>query len=167
MKIQLRALEPEDIDVLYDIENNSRYWKYSNRNTLFSKALLRKYINNQHQDIYESKQQRFVITDASRYPFGFIDLFDFEALHRRAGVGLIINDAYQGKGLGSGALELLEAYVLRFLNLHQLYAHVAADNIRSVALFEKRGYIKTGMKKDWNYYDNSFQDEYLYQKIIS
>ena len=37
--VKLRALEPEDIDVLYSIENNKELWKYSNRNEPYSKSV--------------------------------------------------------------------------------------------------------------------------------
>ena len=36
----------------------------------------------------------------------------------------------------------------------------------SINLFESCGYKKIGLKKEWNYYENSFHGEYLYQKII-
>ena len=38
--ITLRALEPSDIDFLFDIENDTNLWKYSNRSTPYSKHLL-------------------------------------------------------------------------------------------------------------------------------
>lgn len=163
---RLRALEPEDISILFEVENAPNLWKYSNRNAPFSKLMLRKYIENQHQDIYESKQQRFVVTDKSNKPFGFIDLFDFEPFHRRAGVGLIVLEEYQGQGIGVHALQLLEKHCVSFYNLYQLYASVAAENKRSIALFEKCGFKKSGQKKDWNFYENAFHDEYIYQKIF-
>ena len=90
----LRALEPKDIETLLEIENNSSYWKYSNRTEHVSRDLLQKFINQQDQDIFEVKQKRFVITNSKLNALGFIDLFDFEPLHRRAGVGIILKKEY-------------------------------------------------------------------------
>ena len=73
--IKLRALEPEDIDVLYSIENNKELWKYSNRNEPYSKYTLKKYIEIQNQEISESKQKRFVLSNNDKIVFGFIDFF--------------------------------------------------------------------------------------------
>ena len=42
--IFLRALEPRDLDVLFEIENENEFWKYSNRTEPFSKNVLRNYI---------------------------------------------------------------------------------------------------------------------------
>ncbi len=86
----LRALEPKDLDLLFEIENEDEFWKYANRTEPYSKDLLNSYIKQQHQDIFEVKQKRFVLSDGSSSALGFVDLFDFEPLHRRAGVGIVI-----------------------------------------------------------------------------
>ena len=68
----LRALEPKDIETLLEIENNSSYWKYSNRTEPFSRDLLQKFINQQDQDIFEVKQKRFVITNSKLNALGLL-----------------------------------------------------------------------------------------------
>ena len=164
--IKLRALEPEDIDILFSIENDSSLWKYSNRNEPYSKYTLNKYIKIQNQDISESRQKRFVLSNNEKNVLGFIDLFDFEPYHRRAGIGLVILSNYRNKGLGYKGLQLLENHSKLYYNLHLLYANVASENKLSNLLFKKMKYNLVGVKKKWNYYNNSFHDECLYQKIL-
>ena len=41
--IKLRALEKEDLDFLYQIENNESFWQVSNTQTPFSKYMLKLY----------------------------------------------------------------------------------------------------------------------------
>ncbi len=162
----LRALEPSDIKILFELENNSLYWKYSNRTEPFSKALLENYIAQQSQDIFEVKQKRFVVAAATREVLGFVDLFDFEPLHRRAGVGILIREEKQGNGFGKAALNLLGIYAHKHLNMHCLYANIALENIPSIRVFESCGYQQVGLKKAWNFYEDQFHDEYLYQKLV-
>ena len=164
--IKLRALEPEDIDILFSVENDSSLWKYSNRNEPNSKYTLKKYIKIQNQDISESRQKRFVLSNNEKNVLGFIDLFDFEPYHRRAGIGLVILSNYRNKGLGYKGLQLLENHSKLYYNLHLLYANVASENKLSNLLFKKMKYNLVGVKKKWNYYNNSFHDECLYQKIL-
>tara|TARA_X000001036_G_C20449364_1_gene712696 strand:+ start:200 stop:706 length:507 start_codon:yes stop_codon:yes gene_type:complete len=164
--LKLRALEPEDIDVMFSIENDSKLWRYSNRNEPYSKYTLRKYIEIQSQDISESKQKRFVLSNNDKIIFGFIDLFDFESFHRRAGVGLVILSDFRSQGFGSKGLNLIENHSKLYYNLHILYANIAYENKESIFLFKKMKYDLVGVKKKWNYYDNSFHDECLYQKIL-
>jgi len=162
----LRALEPDDLDILYDTENDKSLWKYSNTSSPFSKHSLKKFIENSHLDIIEHKQVRLVLSDKSNLPFGFIDLFKYDMINKRAGVGIIIFEKYRSIGLGSISLDLIENYVKKYIPIHQLYANISSENIESIKLFEKHNYLKIGNKKDWIYYNNKYFDELLYQKIL-
>jgi len=164
--IVLRALEPEDLDFLYTIENNESFWEISHTQTPFSKFLLKQYLENAHLDIYEAKQLRLMIEEkTSQKPIGMIDLFDFNPQHKRAGIGVLIAPQYQHKGFASEALKLLMQYAFTFLNLHQLYANITADNSKSIQLFSKHQFKKVGVKKDWIFYKGTFKDEILLQYI--
>ncbi len=162
----LRALEPDDLDLLYDIENDKSLWKYSNTSSPFSKHSLKKFIENSHLDIVDHKQIRLVLSDKKKLAFGFIDLFKYDMINRRAGVGIIIFKKYRSNGLGSKSLDLIEDYVSKHIAIHQLYANISSENIESIKLFEKHGYLKVGNKKDWIFYNNKYFDELLYQKIL-
>jgi diamine N-acetyltransferase len=165
--IFLRALEPSDIEILFELENDSDYWKYANRTEPFSKALLENYIAQQSQDIFEAKQKRFVIVESTKEVLGFVDLYDFEPLHRRAGVGILIKEEKRGSGFGKMATNLLGTYASKHLNIHCLYANIAIENKASIRVFEACGYIQVGLKKAWNFYEDQFHDEYLYQKLFN
>ena len=162
----LRALEPDDIDFLFDTENDIDLWKYSDRFHPYSKSLLKAYISNADKDVFDTRQIKFTITDKEQQAIGFLDLFDFEPLHHRAAVGLMISSAERGKGYAGAALDLIETYAKEQLQLHQLYACVADENLPSISLFESQSYIMTGKKKDWNFYEGKYHDERIYQKII-
>lgn len=163
--IALRALEPEDIDFLFSIENDMFFWEVSGTQTPYSKYILQKYISNSHQDIYEAKQYRFVICTTKNKPVGMIDLFNFNPQHQRVGVGILIKPNYQAKGYALEALEMIIDYCFTYLNVHQIYANIASTNLKSISLFEKLNFVKVGTKKDWIYYNNTFKDETLYQLI--
>lgn len=163
--IYLRALELEDIDFLATIENDEKYWHLSHTQTPFSKFVLKKYLENAHQDIYEAKQLRLVISTYQNEAAGLIDLFDFDFKNARAGVGIIILEEFRRNGYAFQALQLLCTYAFAHLQLHQVYASVNANNLESLALFNQLDFKEVGIKKDWNFYMGSFQDEYLLQKI--
>ena len=163
--LYLRALEPEDLSFLYDLENNETYWNISETITPYSRHILRKYLDNAHQDIYEVKQLRLAICLMDSTTIGLIDLFDFNPIHKRAGIGIIIKEETQkNKGYGSEALTLLCNYAQKRLHLHQVYANIEKDNESSIKLFESQGFEKVGVKKDWNLVNGEYQDEILYQR---
>ena len=165
--IYLRALEPEDLDFIYHIENDEDIWEVSNTITPYSRFLIKQYLENAHQDIYEAKQLRLVICKCNNDAVvGLIDLFDFDATSRRAGIGIIIqNEINRNNGFGKEALSLVVKYAFVQLQLHQLYANIGIDNKASQMLFTSIGFEKMGVKKDWNFVNNSFKDEFFYQLI--
>ncbi len=163
--VHLRALEPSDLDFLFALENDQRLWTVSNTLVPFSKFTLTEYIAHAKDDIFTAKQQRFVISDAQNNALGLIDLYEFDPIHHRAGVGLVIAETLRGNGLGKKALALIETYAFERLQLHQLYAGVGEDNPASLALFKAAGYEQCGLKKDWNYYNNDYHNEVVFQKI--
>ena len=139
MKLRLRALEPYDLEMMYDIENDKSMWVYSNTSSPFSKHTLKKFIEKSHLDIIEHKQVRLVIHDDST-SYGFIDLFDYDHISRRAGVGIVIFERFRSQGIGSLSLKLIEEHVLSHVPIHQLYAKISSNNAESISLYKK---IKT------------------------
>jgi diamine N-acetyltransferase len=164
--ISLRALEPEDLEFLFRVENDTQFWEVSHTQTPFSKYTLKKYLENAHQDIYEAKQLRLMIVEnESKVPVGMIDLFDFDPQHRRAGIGILIDADFQQQGFAFDALSVLIQYAFQHLNLHQLYANITPDNTNSIGLFEKCGFSLVGEKKDWLLINGTYKNELLFQLI--
>ena len=162
--VKLRSLEPTDLDLLFSIENDSQYWDVSNTLTPFSRDVLSKYLKNAHQDIYEAKQLRLVITRKSdSLVVGLIDLFDFNPQHERAGIGILILKNFQRQGYAQTTLELFLNYAFEQLDLQQLYADIPADNKSSLALFNKMNFKEIGIKKSWIKVKGKFKDVVILQ----
>lgn len=164
--IYLRALEPEDLEFIYDIENDEAIWEVSNTQTPYSRYLIKQYLEHAHKDIYEVKQLRLVISNYEKKTLGLIDIFDFDFKNSRAGIGVLvknINNRY--KGVGSEALKLLINYCFTHLGLHQLYCNITEDNEVSIKLFTNQGFKKVGLKKDWTKINGKYKNEYLFQLI--
>ena len=165
-KTALRALEPDDLEFLFNIENNEAFWEVSHTQTPFSKFILKQYLENAHLDIFEAKQLRLVIEDVtSKKQVGMIDLFDFNPQDNRAGVGILIHPDFQQNGFASEALSILINYVFTHLGLHQLYANISSNNSKSISLFTKHNFRKVGVKKEWILYEGKYKDEILFQLI--
>ncbi|MGB5237385.1 MAG: GNAT family N-acetyltransferase [Flavobacteriaceae bacterium] len=166
--IYLRALEPEDLQFLYELENNPAVWEISGTITPYSRHVLKKYLDNAHRDIFEVKQLRLSICSNEDKVIGLIDLFDYNPVHKRAGVGIIIQaEDKRNQGLGTEATRLLLDYAFSALDLRQVFANVGEDNVASIHLFKKLGFIETGLKKDWIRSGVKYKNEILFQKINS
>lgn len=165
--IHLRALEPDDLDFLYKLENNPSVWEISGTTTPYSKHVLKQYLENAHRDIYDVKQLRLCICKKDTV-VGLIDLFDFDPQNHRAGIGIVVlEENERNNGIGTQAISLLCDYAFSTLGLRQLFANVVEDNEASIHLFQKMGFIKVGIKKDWIFSNGSYKNEVLFQKIKS
>jgi diamine N-acetyltransferase len=166
-EIKLRAIEPEDLELLYEWENNNDYWIISNTVAPFSKYILKRYIENSHKSIYETSQLRLMIDHTTdNHTIGTIDIFDFDAFHKRAGIGILIGDKnYRRNGLAISALTCLTDYCFKTLMLHQLYCNILENNVESIGLFTKIGFTEIGIKKDWIVTKDGYLNEIMFQMI--
>lgn len=167
----LRAMEPRDVDIMMIFENDPEVWPVSGTLVPYSRYTLEQYYANATQDIYASKQLRLAIELITEVPgsgatIGYIDLFDFDAHNRRAGVGILIGDKQKrGKGHAREALSLLIRYAFSTLNMHQLYCHVDNRNEPSLRLFAGAGFRTCGVMQDWIVQDGAWHNVSVMQLI--
>lgn len=168
-KISLRGVEMEDADLLYQWENDRNLWSVSNTLAPFSRHQIEQYVLMAQNNIYEVGQLRLMIDVVSeKQPFetiGMIDLFEFDALHQRAGLGIMIHEKWRDKGMATSALNLLCNYAFHTLGLHQIYCNISETNAASLHLFTKSGFELIGVKKDWVRTKDGFVNELMLQKI--
>ena len=165
--IELRPLEPTDLDTLYNWENDSALWVVSDTVAPYSRAALWQYLENYTGDIFAQRQLRLMITLASDgTPVGTIDFLNFDPLNNRAELGLFIAAEHRGQGLGRQALELLTAYAREHLGLRQLYVFIAIDNTVCLKMFEDYGYRRVGVIQSWVKRGSTYRDVALLQMVF-
>ena len=165
-QIKLRAIEPEDLDLLYRIENDVDLWNVGTSNVPYSRFLLHEYVANNKNDIYSDGQVRMMVENLDGQVVGVVDLVNFDPSNRRAEVGLIILNSYRHQGYGTAVLAKITDYALRILHLHQLYAYIDINNKSSLQLFQKAGFIVAAEIKDWLFDGAKYSDSVLVQYVF-
>ena len=165
--VKLRAIEPEDLDLLYRIENDRKLWNVGNSNVPYSRYTLHDYVANASDDIYADRQVRMMVENRAGEVIGIADVVNFDPGHRRAEVGLIILDAFRRQGYGRSTLEAIADYALTVLHLHQLYAYVDLSNEASLHLFRQMGYQSSAHIADWLFDGREYHDAVLMQFVFS
>lgn len=163
--MRLRALEPEDLDILYTIENDPSLWWLSSRTAPLSKYHLRDYIANNEGDIYKDGQVRYVIEEGGEVA-GLIDLFDFSPKDRRAEIGIVVRNEYRRHGLANAAIEKIKETARRDIGMHQIYAIVPETNRESANLMDKAGFVRSGELTDWVYTDGKYENGIILQFFL-
>lgn len=161
----LRALEPEDLDLLYTIENDRSQWWIGTQTAPYSRYRLRDYIANTESDIYKDEQVRFVIEDDGK-AVGMVDLFDFSARNQRAEIGIALLREAQGRGLARQAINDIVDYARDVINMRQLYGVIPESNTASVRMLEACGFSQTVCLKDWLKHGQKYENALLMQLFL-
>ena len=165
-KVKLRAIEPEDLDLLYRIENDIKLWNVSTTNVPYSRYTLHDYIANSSGDIYTDRQVRMMIENEQGHIVGIIDIVNFDPANRRAELGLIIEEPFRHAGYAQSVLKEITDYAVGVLHLHQLFAFIDVTNQACVGLFRKFGYIESALLKDWLYDGREYHDAIVMQTLF-
>ena len=85
-----------------------------------------------------------MLKNATGNAAGAVDLYDFDPLSLRAGIGIIIDENARGHGFGTRALTLLWQYASLHLGMNQLWAMTAIDNTAACHAFTSAGFTTAG-----------------------
>lgn len=167
-RIRLRAVEPIDVRVILEAENDTLMWDYGDTVAPLSASLVNRYAHNYKADPLGSGELRLIIEtiDGSK-TVGIIDLYDISVRHLHAKVGIYIMRDSRRCRFGASALRLLEAYSGRILGLKSLLAVVDEANDPSIRLFGSAGYVHCGCLCGWRKTSRGFADINLYLKKLS
>lgn len=165
-KLNLRPLEPEDLDILYSIENDMELWTVGYTSAPYSRYLLRDYIAKSTCDIYADRQVRLIAEDSSRNVVGIVDLSAYEPQHNRAEIGLVVIGKYRNKGYGREIVEMVADYGRRIIHLHQLYAVINPSNEAALAMFRSVGFSHSVTLPSWIYDGEKYADAMFLQLFL-
>jgi putative acetyltransferase len=81
--------------------------------------------------------------------------------HRRshaATLGMAVHDAYAGRGAGTALMAALVDLADRWWNVRRLELDVYADNRRAIALYERFGFEREGLRRAYAWRDGGYVD---------
>ncbi|MDE6548793.1 MAG: GNAT family N-acetyltransferase [Muribaculaceae bacterium] len=165
LEIKLRAIEPDDADMMYEAECDKAAWAYSDYLAPLSHELLQHYALTYDADPFRSGQLRLII-EIGKISVGILDLFDISPRHLRADTGIYLLPEFRGKGLAAKALEVAKEYCRERLGIHQLTATIAQINESAKHCYEKAGFKPTGTRIDWLRTPDGYQDVILYSCLL-
>ncbi len=164
--VKLRAMEPEDLDMLYAIENDRQLWAVGVTSVPYSRYVLHDYIANTRNDIYADGQVRFMVENEGGEVVGIADLMNFDPKNNKAELGIAIMRQYRRQGYAMDVIRQMADYALSVLHLHQLYVVVGISNGAAIDLFRKAGYQETVSLHDWLYDGRKYEDALVLQTFL-
>lgn len=163
--IVLRAAEPHDAKLIYNWENDQEIWRVSETYMPYSMYQIEEFLLN-NNDLFSIRQLRFMIESRNdNVAIGCIDIYDFDPINSRAGIGILIQKDYRKLGYATEAMQLTIDYCFKTLMLKQIFCLIDILNTDSIALFKKMGFIQCGHRKEWIKTSQGFIDELEFQYI--
>ena len=159
-------MEPEDLELLYSIENDVTLWGVGVTNVPYSRYMLHDYIALASADIYTDRQVRLVIENGEGETVGIADVVNFDPQHQRAELGIVIMKSHRRKGYATAAVTELLNYALRILHLHQVYVFIDHQNQAAKNLFNKLAFSESAHLTDWLFDGREYHDAVLLQRIL-
>ena len=140
-KIVLRSVDFSDVDTILLWENSSAEPLYGVYDEQYTREDVAQFVENQQRySIAETEQLRLMICSHEGERLGCIDLTEYDG--RKAFVSILIFDLHnRRKGFAENALHLMIDYA-KSLGLQTLYANILPENLPSISLFEKVGFVK-------------------------
>ncbi len=109
----------------------------------------------------ECREQLFMVClKEDGRPIGHAGIDDIEMDDRRGEIFFLIGErGEQGKGYGKEIARQLLDLAFTEMHLNTLFATVTVENAASIAVLEKAGFRKIGVRREYNFIDGRYLDE--------
>lgn len=161
--VRLTALTPNDLPTIARWYQNADFLRLFDALPAYPKteAALSQWLEDEHKapDAFLFAIRLLDSDDL----IGYIELDGILWAHQVSGVAIAIGDAKNwGKGYGYEAIQLALRFAFDELNPHRVQLTVFSYNERAVALYEKLGFQREGVYREFIQRDGRRYDMYLY-----
>ena len=181
-RLRLRAVEPEDAQFMYEVENDVDSWIYGDTVAPLSYEQLSTYAMTYTADPSTDGQLRLILEMRSEdgrknceedvdtgimenihhgEAIGIVDLYGINQRHGHCFIGIYIKPTLRQMGHGREGVAQMAALARRFLNLDRICAKVVDINRRSLQFFRGCGFKECGVLSGWLKIDGERRDLHL------
>jgi [ribosomal protein S5]-alanine N-acetyltransferase len=162
----LRGITLEDASELFTMLGNKETMKYITPNPVTSVEEVKEIISTYLTRFLEKKEIPWVILEKDTGKVvGQFRLHKVHTWHRKAEMGAVIREGYQGKGIMSEVLQSLLPFVFETLKLNRLVGDIFAENEGSRKLLEKYNFTKEGVLRNTDFDGERFHDTVVYSML--
>jgi diamine N-acetyltransferase len=144
--IYLRPVSMRDFHIIHEWENNPEFWPVTGTPGPFSEEDIEEFIRTSG-NLFSHHQMRWIIcSKRDDQPIGALDVFEYNAIDRTAGMGILIAEKRNRKrGFAHQAISVFCKFAFETLHLNSLHCIVYLDNTSSIKLFEKNKFQAKGI----------------------
>jgi RimJ/RimL family protein N-acetyltransferase len=155
--VNLRALEPGDVDREFQWVNDREVTRYLTIRYPMAKGEEERWLTNRPANDFRNTV--FAIETRDGVHIGNCGLHDGQPENRRASLGIMIGDKdYWSNGYGSDAIITLLRFGFHEMNLNRVWLHVYDFNERAQACYKKVGFVAEGTLRENSYREGRYVD---------
>ncbi|AJH15693.1 GNAT family N-acetyltransferase [Myroides profundi] len=165
-RLILRRLDINDLNTMYTMRTDPEVMKYIPIPITQSEEEIKQYIHSIDERMAAKECVNWAITlKEEGTMIGTIGFYRMKLEHYRAETGYMSLPKFNGKGYITEALQAIVHYGFSTMKLHSIEALLDPENIGSMKVLEKCGFIKEGhLKENW-FFDGQFLDTVIYSKL--
>lgn len=96
---------------------------------------------------------------------GMIGLHFIDWKNKTTSIGYFISEDAQGKGIVTRSVKALANYLFDEMNLNRIEVEVAVNNRKSMAIPERLGFVREGIKRDGQWLYDHYEDLFLFSLL--
>ena len=158
-KIQLRAFEPEDLDIVIRWVNDEAVTINLSDSLIYpvSRADEMKWIES--VSMANPHEKVFAIETLSGRLVGSVGLRGINWVERKAELGIMIGETdCWDQGYGTAAVLELLRIAFGKMNLNRVYLRVYENNLRAIRVYKKCGFCEEGILREDHYSGGKYQN---------
>lgn len=165
-KLYLRQVTLNDAPEIFFLRSDERMMQYLDRAPAASLQEAEQFIQqiNSLEKTNDAITWAITLKEAPKL-LGTICFWNIQKQHYRAELGYALHPDYQGKGLMQEALTIILEYGFRVLNLHSVEANVNPNNVASIKLLERNGFVREAYYRENYFFDGNFLDSAIYSLL--
>ncbi|MGF7059057.1 GNAT family N-acetyltransferase [Brassicibacter mesophilus] len=158
-RVYLIPIEEQYIDEYYDKLSNGSFDNFKNTGTkiIITKVGIRNYISKICSD--NSRADFFIVNKESDEIVGEVVINDIDWKNRSANIRIaIFQEENYNKKYGTDAMLAVLNFGFGIYNLHRIELQVYSFNKRAIHVYEKLGFKREGVLRDYLYFNNQYHD---------
>ncbi|WP_251859954.1 GNAT family protein [Clostridium sp. Marseille-Q2269] len=162
-ELKLTAIEKEDIETIASWYRDVNFLRYYDMVSAFPKN--KEQVENIIKDAYKT-QCGYIFAIRNIKDDKIIGVTGLEDILWNNGTAIFYigfgAEEARGKGYGSQVMELILDFAFKELNLHRIHLTVLEYNHRAIRLYEKMGFKREGVYREFIHRDGKRYDLYMY-----
>jgi ribosomal-protein-alanine N-acetyltransferase len=164
-RLELRAFRPEDLHALFHLRSNDEILTYLDR----PKQTIEQtdeVLKSMIADVENNLNISWAITVKNDPTLiGSIGFWRTNREHHRAEIGYMLFPHFWNTGIITEAMRAVLQYGLGVMNLHSIEGNVNPNNLSSIRVLEKCGFVKEAHFRENYYNDGRYYDTAVYSLL--